>query len=135
MGCDIHLLFEKKNPLGIWEKIEIGEKLLPDDRIYSLFGFLAGVRDHDQTPQFEDRGIPLDASIQDPDTEDFWLGDWGYTYAYLDEILDAPWEEAGLDNCYFHIFCREVLPRLAFAYGIMSNEDKRSVRVIMGFDN
>lgn len=62
MGCDIHLYFEKKNNEGQWKKIDIDERLLPTNRNYRLFGFLAGVRDNELEPQFEGRGWPDDTS-------------------------------------------------------------------------
>ena len=139
MGCDIHLYFEKKNKNGQWEEIQIDERLIPDDRSYGTFAFLANVRNYDEfkiTPQFADRGIPDDTSLPETDGDDmYWLGDHSYTHAYLDEILNAPWGEAELEGCYFQVFCEYILPRICSFCVILSDEEKRNIRVIMGFDN
>lgn len=130
MGCDIHLYFEQKKD-GKWRRIEIDKLLVPDNRNYQLFGFLAGVRDYIITPQFAERGIPEDTSMPC----DFWIGDHSYTYAYLDEILQAPWEQYELQDCYFYIFCAHVIHRLTSFCGSLSIEEERNIRVIIGFDN
>ncbi len=142
MGCDIHLCFEKKNKQGIWEEIEIDERILPDDRHYALFSFLADVRNYwgvdgneKIEPQFADRGIPQYSSCPKEEDGTYYLGDHSFTHAYLDEILKAPWKENELERCYFIIFCQYVLPRLCCFCGILSKEEERNIRVIMGFDN
>jgi len=138
MGCDIHLYFEKRNELGIWEEIKFDEKLIPNDRDYWLFSFLADVRNYRDPkilPQFPNRGFPNDSSIPENDTKDFWIGDHSFTYAYLDEILNLNWEEVELNTCYFYIFCKYIIPRLNKFCGFLSNEENKNIRVIMGFDN
>lgn len=134
MGCDIHLYFEKKNEDNTWEAIEIDPRLIPDDRNYAVFGFLAGIRDDEVEPQFAGRGIPLDTSLPSKKNGDFYIGDFGFTYAYLDEILSAPWKENELDQCEFYAFCMHVLPKMVTSLPL-SIEEERNVRVIMGFDN
>lgn len=148
MGCDIHLYFERKVS-DKWQKIEIDKRILPRDRNYTLFAFLANVRNYGEfivTPQFAGRGIPDDTSFPCKDgfpieTEEQWLGDHSFTYAYLDEILNAPWHiKEGdivdcLSNCYFRTFHEQVLPKLVGTYGWIYDEEKRNIRVIMGFDN
>lgn len=136
MGCDIHLHFEQKNKEGKWEEIEFDHRLEPDDRYYDVFCFLAGVRGNPEMiePQFKGRGIPEDSSC-----EKFFCHDediHSCTHAYLDEILKAPWEHAGLDKCDFYIFCEYILPKLCTATGWgLNTEQERNVRVIIGFDN
>ena len=44
-------------------------------------------------------------------------------------------QEVKLDKCYFYIFCEYVLPRLISSSGILDDEEKRNVRIIIGFDN
>jgi len=139
MGCDINLYFEQKNTEGKWEKIDVPERLIPDDRYYELFAFLAGVRNYDDfyiTGQFLHRGIPIDASCPKEQTDDFYLGDHSFTYAYLDEILKSPWEKVKLHECYFYAFCKHVLPRLStpFYRESHTDEEERNIRVIMGFN-
>ncbi len=139
MGCDIHLYIERKNKEGKWEEIkDIPETLIPDGRNYSVFAFLANVRNHGDTkikPQFEGRGFPDDTSIPENDTDDFWIGDHSFTYASLNEILNAPWEEFELKDSYFYVFFRYVLPRLCCPCGWCGKEECDKIRIIMGFDN
>lgn len=131
MGCDIHLHFERKNEKGQgWHKIEIPEELIPRDRDYLVFSFLAGVRGGEGN--FSQRGIPQDSCIE---KEFVKLMDHSHTHAYLDEILQAAWENTSLDKCYFYIFCLYVLPRMLSHTGYLSQQEKRDIRVIMGFDN
>lgn len=134
MGCDIHLYFEKKNQKDDWEQIEIPECLLPDQRHYLLFAFLADVKNYfefDVVALFPSRGIPKDTSLPE-ESDDFCMGDHSFTYCYLDEILAADWEKYELHDCYFYIFCRHVLDKII---GYISDEKSRDIRVIMGFDN
>ncbi len=136
MGCDIYLYFERKNPEGKWEQIMIPEKLVPEDRNYELFAFLADVRNSSGiTAQFADRGIPADSTCPINPQDCMWFGDSRFTYAYLDEILKAPWKKVKLDRCYFYVFCYYVLPRLFHFGGYLDAEEERNIRVIMGFDS
>lgn len=139
MGCDIHLWFEKKNGDGKWERINIPDNLIPDDRNYEVFAFLADVRNrfpNPITPQFCDRHKPTDTECDGSDYDDnFWLGDHSFTHAYIQEILKAPWEQYSLQDCYFIIFCKYILPRLSHRRGWFTDEEEKNIRVIMGFDN
>jgi len=129
MGCDINLWIEKREG-SLWSPcIEIPYCLLPDDRNYDVFGFLAGVRSN-ENGQFNNRGIPEDTSA--PEVE---LGDHSFTYAYLDELLKAPWQRENLHESYFYIFCLHVLPRLLGKYGYLSPDEERNIRIVMGFDS
>lgn len=132
MGCDIHLHFEKKNSAGVWEKLHVPEALIPDDRDYRVFTFLAGVRPTDGIkPQFALRGIPKDSSV----LRSYFGDDYhSFTYATFLEIMDAPWERWGLNETYFYIFCCYVFPRVC-ASGVFSNEEERNIRIVMGFDS
>lgn len=148
MGSDIHLCFEKKTEKREWQPIVIPDYLIPDDRDYSVFYFLAAVRRAEATmcePQFENRGIPDDSSIRrvlnlTKHNNLRYSGslsgaDHSFTHAYLDEILRAPWEKVGLQHRWFYVFCDRVLPRLIGNYGTWGALEKRKVRVIMGFDS
>lgn len=135
MGCDIHLHFEKKYKDGKWETIDINEILMPDDRYYAVFSFLADVRsgsDRQFAGQVASRGLPEDCSkieyFQCPDIH-------SVTYAYLDEILNLPWDKANLHECYFFMFCKHTIPRLLSDLRVLSFEEKRNIRIVMGFDN
>lgn len=136
MGCDIHLHFEQKNEQGTWTKIDIPKNLMPDNRNYCLFAFLADVRNSgDFEPQFPERHIPDDSSISYGDFLDKRGADHEFTHAYLDEILNAPWKENNLEDCYFYIFCMYVLPRLSSTYFFIPKQEQKNIRVVMGFDN
>lgn len=134
MGTDIHLYIEKKDIDDQWEEVKIDERLMPDERNYSLFYFLAGVRysDFEVEPQFPGRGIPEDSSVIKSDR---WIGDHSFTYAYFDELLAARWEKAGLERCYFLNFCKNIIPRLTGRFLSYLPEEDRNVRIIIGFDN
>ncbi|PCI96619.1 MAG: hypothetical protein COB15_09535 [Flavobacteriales bacterium] len=90
MGCDIHSFVEKKNEKGDWEKVsdcitlgefdrnwykkEKGDSPF-DWRSYSIFAFLAGVRNYDHCdPISEPRGVPDDHSLEVGNEYD---DDWG----------------------------------------------------------
>lgn len=140
MGCDIHLYIERKVN-GVWEPVRIDDRLLPDDRNYRLFGFLANVRG--TGGHFEGRGFPDDTSWKDlPDGVENrnWLGDHSFTYATLYELQNAPWEEDeqeedGFLNCYFCSFIFQVLPRLVCNCGFCDDEEQKNIRILMGFDS
>ena len=134
MGCDIHLYFEERDSNGDWEQIIIDERLIPNDRNYALFGFLAGITGCEFDPLFGGRGLPKETSYLEDIDDD--LGDYGYTYAYLDEIINAPWKENSLEHCYFHLFCKEILPRICgyYSWDDMKIEERRSIRVLIGFN-
>jgi hypothetical protein len=137
MGCDIHLYIEQKKK-DKWHEIKVDKRLLPDGRNYDLFAFLAGVRNYEplkKTPLFPHRGIPDDTSMPKNDTDDFWIGDHSFTYAYLNEILEAPWESVDLECSYFYIFFLYILPRLSSCITFLSDDEKKNIRIIMGFDN
>lgn len=134
MGCDIRFYFERKEG-GLWKQIEVDPRLVPNDRNYDLFYFLAGIRypvECDLDSVFEGRGFPRESSFALDSDE---MKEQVYTYAYLDEILSVPWKEAGLADNYFPVFFREVLPRILDEWGCLNFEQKRSIRVIMGFSN
>jgi hypothetical protein len=133
MGCDIQLHIEMKTAKGKWQELDILECLLPTDRNYDVFSFLAGVRGGiGDECHFEGRGIPVDSSID----KEKWCNDvHSCTYAYLDELLRAPWKKAKLDDCYFYIFCAYVLPRAVSFTGTFSDEDERNIRIVMAFDS
>lgn len=101
MGTDIHFYFEKKEN-GKWQKVEVPHSIIPDDRNYTLFGFLAGVRNGFgfggrpiykafKKPIFPGRGIPEDSTYNEEaelkNEKGYYLGDHSYSYFYLDELF------------------------------------------------
>jgi hypothetical protein len=61
VGCDIHTVAERRGENGDWEAVAHN---LMSDRSYSIFAFLAGVRNYsDVDPIAPLRGFPDDASL------------------------------------------------------------------------
>jgi len=99
MGCDIHSMAIDKNGSliegGRWAD---GADADPDMewmegegepfgwRNYSVFGFLAGVRNYsDVKPISAPRGLPVD--VKAPDVDDFdWLGDHSHSWLSVAEL-------------------------------------------------
>lgn len=89
MGCDIHSYAERKID-GQWHWIDgvFGSVKYPDKepfgcRDYSVFAFLAGVRNYsDVIPIVEPRGLPEDISRLVKDQYEAWYGD-GHTASWL----------------------------------------------------
>lgn len=89
MGCDIHSYAERKTD-GQWHHVVgvFGSSKYPsnepfDWRDYSVFAFLAGVRNYsDVTPIMEPRGLPEDASQSVKDEHEVWYGD-AHTASWL----------------------------------------------------
>jgi hypothetical protein len=125
MGCDIHLQVQRRNSKGKWKTVEklparacswcsgtgknkrdescfscsgTGTDTTPyDDRNYTTFGVLAGVRNYDVTPIAHARGLP-DGMDNDSD----YYGDHSFTWLTLAELLAHDWgheiEHGGLVN-------------------------------------
>lgn len=102
MGCDIHLHIEIKVG-GRWEhytEAEIG-------RWYSLFGKMAGVRDHTVEPISPPKGIPDDMNIITKMDYDNWGSD-GHSHSWFnkEEIITLyNWIQGleGVDGDYFYL--------------------------------
>ena len=125
MGTDIYIELEQRVN-NLWKPLEIDAALMPDDRYYNVFNFLSDLKLVNEGI-FTNRGIPFDTSVNINK-----LGDYGHTYAYVDEILAAPWKENGLEDCYFFAFFKHILPRLVPCDFF---EDQRNIRAVWGFDN
>lgn len=68
MGCDIHIITEKKNNDGKWEYVkEIPESL--NTRNYATFAVLADVRNSFHISGFEPKGLPHDLGCRKCDFE------------------------------------------------------------------
>lgn len=110
MGCDIHSFAEKKNKdTGLWEKVndafsldEFDKKYLAkekgdnpfDWRSYSVFAFLANVRNYDHCiPISEPRGIPEDICEEVRESYDMWSGDaHSASYLMLRELIEFDYD-------------------------------------------
>lgn len=82
MGCDIHSCAERRDENGRW--IEVPNIRPFDWRSYSVFGFLADVRNYSAVPPIaEPRGIPEDSPLASQD-----LGDWhSFSWLSVKELL------------------------------------------------
>lgn len=92
MGCDIHSQAERRVN-GKWERIE---GLSPFDwRDYSVFGFLANVRNYSAVPPIsEPRGLPEDAVQGD----DSGLGDHSFSWLTVEELLAFDYDKSVEDR-------------------------------------
>ena len=115
MGCDIHSFAERRNKqTNKWEKVEDAfsldnydkERLKKDKgenpfdwRSYSMFAFLAGVRNYDHCEQLsEPKGLPDD--ISDEVKEEYGEG-WDYhsaSFLTAKELLDFDYDKTNLDE-------------------------------------
>lgn len=74
MGCDIHSYVEQLDAEGRWQNVDTAAPF--DWRSYSVFGFLADVRNYSAvTPIDEPRGLPDDLSPDVAEAWDYWRGD------------------------------------------------------------
>ena len=84
MGSDIHVMCEIKRN-GQWEYEPMLDSVF-DGRQYSLFGFLANVRNYSESPFIQQsRGIPKDASEEVSKTE-YGLGEHNFGYVTFKEL-------------------------------------------------
>ena len=93
MGCDIHAYAEVRQANGTWKKAKVK---VPDDRNYTAFAILAGVRNsYGVTPISAPRGLPEDTATRDTDDTDadldspdhVWLGDHSHSWLLLSELM------------------------------------------------
>lgn len=94
MGTDIHIKAQKRNITGAWEDVygAFHEGSAPFDwRSYSMFGFLADVRNYSAvTPISEQRGLPSDYVRQG---YDMFEGLHSISWLGVDELLSFDYEE------------------------------------------
>lgn len=109
VGTDIHLIIEKQDDSGVWKTLRGSNKIIEefeaDDRDYALFARVADIRNgygfagvkifDPYVPLFPNRGLPDDFKLKKGD----WLGDHGFTWMYLFEILDADWTITNKNHC------------------------------------
>lgn len=82
MGCNIHAWGEKQLPTTEWVPVKLEPQIF-DWRSYSLFGFLADVRNYSNvTPIAPPRGLPEALSKEVKDASDDWDSD-GHAHSYL----------------------------------------------------
>lgn len=145
MGCDIHAVVEARvcpfdSDYYTWKVLE---DIVYINRNYSLFTFLAGVRDTGEIdPISEPKGIPLNKYGEDDISPMFkaYIKSWGvdghsHSWLSLKEMKTArnylsgkklPW----LETPFFRLVDRMI--ELKTFYKIQSDED---IRLIFFFDN
>lgn len=135
MGCDIHLVLEKKFREQ-W--VGVPMERCPCTRNYKRFGLLAGVRDEGPDP----RGIPEDASaLARMEIEDWGVDGHSHSWCTLQEYVQAclasehdpekmldPNDER-VKNPYYHYFGLYVLKLDGYS------EQIDDYRVVFWFDN
>ena len=142
MGADIHAVVQVRDG-DTWKIVNTPAEMLDcgeapwELRNYTLFGVLAGVRDHDVTPIAEPRGLPDDLEI-DPDSDradpclgGHWLGEHSHSWVTVAELAAydlseqyAPWGTVGDASG---------IPRwLPYLLSLGKPED---VRLVFGFDS
>lgn len=114
MGCDIHLVVERRHPDGTWETVMHDMEawagirrpgLDPDDRRYAIdmrcytwFGVLSGVRSNAEGPYLATDGFPEDASAFACDAREWCPSSWerqpfadfhSHGWVMLSELIDA----------------------------------------------
>ena len=135
MGCDIHTVLQVRRE-GNWETVATE---VYDNRFYTLFGILAGVRCSYVDPIDEPRGLPADfvhttkdqeVSTIDQNNLSFWMGYHSFSHLTLEELVKDKKKRKDEEEV-------EALDGLIDA--INSNlQDKvqtKDVRLVFGFDS
>ena len=148
MGCDIHAYAEVLLK-GRWHQAgEVGYdwnydtvtheetrilaiKDVYDERNYTLFGILAGVRVDDEEPIIERRGLPSDVSKELKKRSDNMGADGhSHHYYYVDELVENKLRFVGRE--YVKSFVPEVIDYLV---GLGKFPGVEDVRFVFWFDN
>lgn len=154
MGCDIHSFAERRNKetnewevvkecvtlsdfYRDWYKKEKGDSPFKW-RHYSMFGFLAGVRDQTIEPISEPRGIPEDMSQEVFNECEYWEFD-GHSYSWLllRELVEFDYDKNCTGDGDLTESYREMLNDLFFVHleDLKTLGDLDDVRVVFWFDN
>lgn len=100
MGCDIHIVAQRRNDSGEW--IEVRDKFSggPDPfdwRSYGMYAFLAGVRNYSAvTPISEPRGLPDDFDMEEFEKGEGgmrWLGEHSFSWLSVNELLSVDYDQ------------------------------------------
>lgn len=154
MGCDIHSFAERRNKeTNKWEVVR--ECMTLDDfdkkwykkekgdspfdwRHYSMFGFLAGVRDQTIEPINEPRDIPEDVSQEVLTEYDYWQDNaHSASWLSLRELVEFDYDKNCTGEEYISESYREMLNDLFFVHleDLKALGDLDDVRVVFWFDN
>lgn len=125
MGCDIHMVIQRKDENGKWY-VFADEEDYGINRQYLLFGWLAGVRNKNITPLQERRGFPEDLVLDNDCAYPFiggkCMGEFGFGWLHISEILDVKCPDEDLQ------WFVDVMESIKGTYG-------PDVRLVFGFDN
>ena len=94
MGCDIHSFAERCNKeTGKWQIVT--DVVTFDNRDYSVFAFLAGVRNYDHCePISEPKGLPDDVCDEIQENFESWQDDaHSASFLTVKELLDFDYEK------------------------------------------
>jgi len=131
MGCDIHMAIEVFGNLDHIKQWEVFALDIPTARDYTMFGAMAGVRDHTVTPVVSPRGMPTDSAR----ATKYWVERGaGHTQSwfYHDEFAEAMRLVREADNisvCKVFLAVNSTLKALAKVYG------ETNVRLVFFFDS
>ena len=147
MGCDIHITAEYKREDGKWIR---NEKCIFDDkynapfswRSYSLFGFLAGIRNMSEcTPLSNPRGLPEDTTDS---TREYWDG-WecdahNPSWLSLEDIMEFDYRQEFVDmrdiNKPTISYAEHLGPLFFIELGRLSTlGNGKDIRIVFWFDN
>ena len=129
MGSDIHIHVGKKTG-DEWIPIALESSLLPDDRHYEVFGYIANVRNFEPQAKFPDRGLPQGSTAPFGEKEVYH----SHTYFYYDEFLNLRCVPKSVKNSYFFVFFEHVLPRF-LGNQYLTLEAKRDIRIVLAFSS
>lgn len=144
MGCDIHLVAQRRGEDGKWITVEgdfggeYHNKFPFDWRSYRMFGFLAGVRDSSAVLTIsEPRGVPHDFNIDREEEEGRWIGEHSFSWLSIEELLAVDYsqpiddegddEEASMPLSEFLGEC--------FLSDLHKAKELGIERIVFGFDN
>src|SRR6266536_1406254 len=88
MGCDIHVIIQKRDQAGRWINLQIPNFWTL--RNYALFGWLVGIRNYSGVdPLSEPRGLPDDFEISEEDD----LGDHSFSWFSIEELMNLDYDQ------------------------------------------
>lgn len=98
MGCDIHIVAQRRNEVGEWVEVrgDFAKGPSPFDwRSYAMFAFLAGVRNYSAiTPISEPRGLPDDLKVGEWYDEDYIdVGEHNFSWLTVDELAAIDYDQ------------------------------------------
>lgn len=137
MGCDIHPYVEARTDGGEWQYLPDVDVF--DCRDYSLFGFLADVRNYSDSPVIaEPRGLPDDVTAKIREAAD-WDNYHSRTWFTLAELQEYDYEQR-FDDCREPYGVPDTTLRAFLGEWYFAELDRLAkipgeVRIVLWFDN